>query len=364
MAEVTAPIRNAPSAQAADAAALAEARALVKDLFVPRASRYWPDFLLSAGIGWAAFYAALRWPAGSAAQAVALAVSVVALYRAVIFVHELAHLGPRVWPGFRAAWNLLCGGPILVQSYAYSGVHNLHHYQHLYGTRDDGEYLPFARMRTLAVFGHWALAVVVPAFVLLRALVLVPLSWLIPPLARWLWAHASSLVIDPAFKRPHSRHDDPSWRWQDFYAWLCATGAMTLMTLGLWPWRMLLLWYLVLVGILMLNGLRTLIAHRYRYPGERPLTVMEQFHDSVDVPGHPLLTPLWAPVGLRFHATHHLFPGMPYHNLGTAYRRLAGGLSDPKWFLRATEPGMAAALHKLAHACRFSTGVGARRRTG
>jgi fatty acid desaturase len=117
----------------------------------------------------------------------------------------------------------------------------------------------------------------------------------------------------------------------------------------------LALWYLVLTGILMLNGVRTLIAHRYRYPGERPLSLMEQFHDSVDVPGHPLLTPLWAPVGLRFHATHHLFPGMPYHNLGTAYRRLAGGLSDPAWFLRASEGSMAGAMRKLVLEARART---------
>jgi len=74
---------------------------------------------------------------------------------------------------------------------------------------------------------------------------------------------------------------------------------------------------------------------------------MEQFHDSVDVPGHPLLTPLWAPVGLRFHATHHLFPGMPYHNLGTAYRRLKNGLSDPSWFLDSSERNLFAGLRRL-----------------
>ncbi len=352
IAATTAP--TPPQANAADAAALAEARALVRDLYTPRAPRYWADFLLSADLGWAAFVAAVLWPAWSAQQAVALVVSVVALYRAVIFVHELAHLGPRKWPAFRAVWNLLCGGPILVQSYTYSGVHNLHHYQHLYGTRADGEYLPFARMRLLAVFGHWALAVVVPAIVLVRALILVPLSWLIPPLARWLWERASSLIIDPEFKRPHSRHDDPGWRWQDAYSWLCASAGVGLMAAGVWPWRVLVLWYLMLTGILMLNGVRTLIAHRYRFPGERPLTLMEQFHDSVDVPGHPLVTTLWAPVGLRFHATHHLFPGMPYHNLGTAYQRLATGLSDPAWFLRSTEQNMVGAMRKLVRESRAS----------
>lgn len=338
-----------PKSSPADAAALAEARTLVRDLFTARPALYWFDFLTSTAIGWAAFVMAVMLPAWSAPQAVAVALSIVALYRSVIFVHELAHLGPRVWPGFRLAWNLLCGGPMLVQSYTYSGVHNLHHYQQLYGTRDDGEYLPFARMRPMAVFGHWALGIAVPGFVLVRAMILVPLSWLFPPLAKWLWERASSLIIDPEFKRPHSKHDDPSWRWQDAYAWLCATSTITLMVLGVLPWRVLLVWYLLLTGILLLNGLRTLVAHRYRFPGERPLTLMEQFHDSVDVPGNPLLSPLWAPVGLRFHATHHLFPGMPYHNLGTAYRRLKNGLSDPGWFLESSERNLFAGLRRLLH---------------
>src|SRR3546814_14917721 len=136
-------------------------------------------------------------------------------------------------------------------------------------------------------------------------MVLVPLSWLFPPLAKWLWERASSLIIDPEFKRPHSKHDDPSWRWQDLYAWFCATSAITLMVLGVLPWRVLLVWYLLLTGIPLLNGLRPLVAPRHRSPGERPLTLVEQFHASVDVPGKPALSPLWAPVRPPIYATPH-----------------------------------------------------------
>ena len=35
---------------------------------------------------------------------------------------------------------------------------------------------------------------------------------------------------------------------------------------------------------------------------------------------------LWAPVGLRYHALHHLLPSMPYHSLGEAHRRLKQAL--------------------------------------
>jgi fatty acid desaturase len=52
------------------------------------------------------------------------------------------------------------------------------------------------------------------------------------------------------------------------------------------------------------------------------MTFVEQMVDSVNYPHNPLLGGLWAPVGLRFHALHHIFPTMPYHALAEAHRRL------------------------------------------
>src|SRR3546814_19469343 len=56
------------------------------------------------------------------------------------------------------------------------------------------------------------------------------------------------------------------------------------------------------------------------------LTVTGQFLDSVNVPPPGLLPELWAPVGLRYHALHHLLPGVPYHSLAEAHRRLKDAL--------------------------------------
>ena len=52
----------------------------------------------------------------------------------------------------------------------------------------------------------------------------------------------------------------------------------------------------------------------------------QQLGDSINLTGGGVLTPLLAPVGLRYHALHHLFPTMPYHNLGAAHRRLMSQL--------------------------------------
>ena len=76
------------------------------------------------------------------------------LGRQSTFIHELTHLKPRSVPGFRAAWNLLIGIPLLVPSFLYEGVHNQHHAKRYYGTANDPEYLPLALMKpwTLPVF--------------------------------------------------------------------------------------------------------------------------------------------------------------------------------------------------------------------
>ena len=90
------------------------------------------------------------------------------------------------------------------------------------------------------------------------------------------------------------------------------------------PWRFFAIWYLVSAVASFINTVRTLGAHRYASDGT-PLDRDGQLGDSIDTPG-AFWTELWAPVGLRYHALHHYFPGIPYHNLNNAYRRLIRGL--------------------------------------
>ena len=52
----------------------------------------------------------------------------------------------------------------------------------------------------------------------------------------------------------------------------------------------------------------------------------EQVAESINITGQTWLTVLMFPVGLRYHALHHMFPALPYHRLGEAHRRLMVGL--------------------------------------
>ena len=102
-------------------------------------------------------------------------------------------------------------------------------------------------------------------------------------------------------------------------------AAGLLLALGRVPPAFLPQAYATGVGVLLLNHVRTLGAHRYRHRREE-VSFLEQLLDTVNYPSRLWMAELWAPVGLRYHALHHLFPSLPYHNLGKAHRRLMSRL--------------------------------------
>lgn len=316
------------------------------DLFEPRAALYWGDFLFHVLLGWGAFAWAL-WPGISVwSRALLIAVSAVTLFRAVVFTHELVHVQRGRLPGFRLLWDLLCGIPLLVPSFMYDGVHQEHHFRNRYGTGTDGEYLPFGiRSRWLAV-GYLLSHIFVPALLIIRFAVIGPLSWLSPGWRHSVWARMSSLSINPAYVRTVPERVPRSWVIQES---ACTAFVWTVLGLSAGGWlsaAVLLQWYAMTVAVLVLNGLRTLVAHRYRNEGGT-LSFDEQLADSVNLGGGSPLIPLLAPVGLRYHALHHLFPTMPYHNLGAAHRRLMRQLPDDAAYRFTVEPGFWAAFLKL-----------------
>ncbi len=308
---------------------MAEAKKIVEDLFEPSSLTYWADFLLNAFAGWGGFVLAVVTPNFSLAQTLGLLIAVFCLYRAVIFIHELTHLKKDTFRFFRIVWNLLCGFPFMVPSFTYMGVHIDHHKQKMYGTKDDGEYLPFVLLGRFRIVAFFLTMLVVPFVFALRFL-LTPLSYLIPPLRKLFWEYLSSLSINPEWKRPAPQERDGKWwRLQEFLTFSYALVFGLLLWKNILPLKVLVLWYIVAALILLANGLRTVAAtHCYRNAADHILEFSEQFLDSVTVPGNRVTTGLWAPVGLRYHAVHHLFPGMPYHNLGEAHRRLMKELPE------------------------------------
>jgi len=323
---------------------LYEARALMRDLMKPNPLIYWSDFLLHNIIGWVALFAVLRAPSWSIWQIGIYFIAVFAFYRAAIFVHELAHLERGTFRLFRLVWNLTCGIPFMIPSFTYDGVHYEHHKPGVYGTGKDGEYLPFATQRPVMMVGYVLLSLLLPLLLVTRFLVLTPLSYMSPTLRKIVWERASSLTINPAYQRGQDTvRNDQNWRLQEFITFLFAATVITCVLLGFFPYQLLVVWYAIAAMVFIFNSLRTLAAHAYRHNDNRPLTLVEQYMDSINVPGN-WLTALWAPVGLRYHATHHLFMSMPYHNLGEAQRRLSEAFQDNPAIQQTSRRGLWSAL--------------------
>lgn len=327
---------------------LREARAIVRDLFTPNAVIYWSDFLLSAGVGLLCFRLVqrrLEFP--SLLQTVVFFISCLALYRAALFTHELTHLRKGTFTGFRTAWNLLIGIPFLMPSFLYY-THLAHHARKHYGTDDDGEYLPLAAGPVAGIFRYFGQVPLIPLLAVLRFLVLVPLCWISPSVRRWVQQRASSMVIDPSYVRPLPPPSELRiWRLQETACFLYVATVAALLVAGVLPWTFLAQAWLTALVILTLNQLRTAGAHRFRHHGERELSFVDQLLDSLNYPTNPLFNSLWAPVGLRYHALHHLFPSLPYHNLGEAHRRLMERLPADSAYRQTNCPSLWSALRDL-----------------
>jgi fatty acid desaturase len=317
---------------------------LVRDLHVPRPAVFWTDLLASAAIGWSSFALAVTAPL-SATGMILAALSALALYRGLCFTHELTHLQRRAVPGFETAWNLLFGVPLLLPSFTYIGVHQSHHSLSSYGTKDDPEYLPFATSRRLIILFAIQSSILIPLLLLVRFLVLAPVGLVWPRLHHWLEAHASSFSMNPAYRRSVPASMARKMRRWEFATLLAWAAFLTSVVAGMLPVRTVLVWYGVLVLVSFVNTVRVLGAHDYESDG-RPLDRLGQLLDSIDTPGGPW-TELWAPVGLRYHALHHYFPGIPYHNLGAAYRRIIEGLPRDAVYHQSTSPSLRESLNQL-----------------
>ncbi len=339
---------------------ITQAKSLVKDLSKPNAAIYWCDFLATIIVGHAGFGLLLRAAevtglSGGALWGLKLglfAVVSILYMRAAMFIHELVHLPTRGYRAFRVAWNGLCGIPFLIPSFLYY-PHVDHHRRKHYGTDHDGEYLDLSHRHPANLLLFVGATLVVPFAAFLRFAIMAPISWIFPGFRRWVEQRASSMVVDIFYLRgdfgPRAAR---IMRLQEVACFLWCTVMLLRAPVvsGQWIDGFLIHAYAVSVALILMNNVRTLGAHRWLGDG-RELSFEEQLLDSVNYPYRPWITELWGPIGTRYHALHHLFPGIPYHNLGLAHRRLVAGLPADSLYhdtVRVTLIGTIAELWRRA----------------
>jgi fatty acid desaturase len=322
-----------------------EARSIVGELFKPDPRIYWLDTILSVIVAYSCASAYFALPAADPLKWIALVVSGLALFRVGTFMHEIQHFSGGAMRRFTTGWNLLCGIPMLMPSFLYDN-HATHHRSTTYGTVDDGEYLPLGR----GAWGHFAIyalqAVLLPVLVAFRFLFLTPLALVSRRWQRFVLERFSFYGINP-----HYRHTPPepmprSWAWLESACMVRAWMIPATVVLGFNPPSHIPELYLLASVSIGFNYLRNVAAHRYRNDG-KPMNYTEQLLDSVNITGHPLWTELLFPVGLRYHALHHIFPTLPYHNLARAHRRLMAELPADSPYRRTVYPSFGSVLRQL-----------------
>ena len=326
-----------------------EARKIVLDLGQLNLRLYWVDFLLSYAIGILTLLLAYPHPLGSFAFWAWALVSCLAFYRALAFIHEISHFRQRLG-SFRLFWNAVAGMPMAFPSFMYTRSHAIHHNPRTYGTSEDGEYIAFRLLSRWQIVGYLMSGFWTPVILIIRFVFLYPPSLFIPPLRKFLVEKGSSIAI--TFNHTGQwpvGSEKKEWAIMETACcvyWLLAIAATTA---GWIPLRLFGVAYLILTGSLFLNAMRTLAAHRFANDGKE-MTIEEQLLDSVNLVNrmpYSLFSTLGAPVGLRFHALHHLFPFLPYHSLGKAHRRLSERLAGDSSYHLACDTGVLSACRKI-----------------
>lgn len=321
-----------------------QARQIVHPYFRHRPWIYWTDMLLTTAVGYGAAAMYLEASLWSWQQILFLTIAGFALFRTGSFIHEITHMRHGEMLAFRTGWNLLCGIPMLMPSFFYEN-HIDHHKANHYGTLRDGEYLPLGTSSWHHLVLFLAQVPVLPLYILVRFL-LSPVTFLRPHWRQWALEHTSSFVLN--FRH---RLTIPAgaprriWAMVETACFLRAVLFLAVVAVGVYDWTRLVQLYVLAMVILGLNYNRNLVAHHYRNTGGE-MTHEEQLEDSVNITGG-LWTELFFPLGLRYHALHHLFPSLPYHNLGKAHRALLAELPAGSPYHRTIFPSYWSVLGEL-----------------
>lgn len=309
------------------------------DLFRPSPVRYWADFLLSMVAAYAATGVYLTAPLGSWMQLIAFPLAAFWLYRMGSLVHEVCHLGAHEMPFFKAAWNVLGGVMILMPSPFFTRHHRDHHSQRYYGTPQDPEYV--ANMveggNLGSVIGYALKIMAMPILVFLRFL-LVPLTFVTPQVREWTLRHASALTFNRRYERRLTPADRRAILAAEIPCFLRALMIPLLVVMGLNPVSRIPLLYALAVATVALNHLRFLADHHCESDGSHS-DMESHITDSCNFTTNDPLTLLFFPFSIRYHALHHLFPSMPYHNLKRAHEHLVVTLPADSPYRSLERPG-------------------------
>ena len=301
---------------------------LVEDLFVIKPAVYWADYIFCTILGWGFFIISLLPNMPLYILPLSLLIAIFALYRSAVFSHEIAHFEKNLPRSFCMTWHIFTGMPLCAPGFMYKQLHLSHHRKNNYATQNDPEYADFSHS-PFEVFSFVGISFFLPILGMVRFLILAPLSLFNSKIRHLVRTKASSMGIQIIFTRelPNDPKEMKSWNIQEtttsIWGWLLVLGWAN----NVIPWQFFMHWYILLAGIMLINALRALSAtHVYDIKSKGYVNLEEQLSDSFNLTGNAFVTALLCPVGVRYHALHHIFPNIPYHSLNKAHLRLIKAL--------------------------------------
>ena len=300
---------------------------------------YWRDMIVGATIAYSSAAIYVSSPAFSLIQIASFLVAIFWLYRVGSLVHEVAHLGGHELTSFKVAWNILVGIPTLTPSTFFTGHHRDHHSQRVYGTEQDPEYVvnvcPRGSVMNLVFYFMFVAAF--PLIVFTRFL-LAPLTFISPKIRNFTLHRLSAFTFNWKYHRPIEKIQRTRFALLELGCFVRALGIPAAVYFGVTePSRMLQL-YSLGAAVVIMNQLRQLADHHFEGDGEN-LTVSEHIQDSCNYVGKDPLTWLFFPFAIQYHALHHMFPSLPYHNLANAHKFLIAELPEDSPYRDLTQPG-------------------------
>lgn len=293
------------------------------DFFQVKPWRYWADFAMSLVLAYSTGSLFLMAPLGSVWQWLTFPVAVFWLYRLGSLVHEVCHLGQYEMRLFKVTWNLLVGVVTLSPSPFFTRHHRDHHSCRLYGTHHDPEYVAnFYRL-----VGPWgalqyALEIALFPLVVFLRFLLAPLTFLHPRLRWFVLRRGCSLTLNWRYERKVDAFERRALTAVELLCSLRAAMMLVAVWVGWSDWTRLPLLYALGVGVLALNQLRLLGDHHLD-SGGGPMAMDDHILDSCNYTQPDVGAWLLCPFAIRYHALHHMFPSLPYHNLAAAHEYLS-----------------------------------------
>ena len=329
----------------------AELKTIVQDLHGINGKRVYSELFIIAIVAWGTYFS-LFLDISLGFKIALFFISAISFYRGLSFIHEVSHFD-RILPKFRLTYNTLFGIPYRVPAYSLT-THNYHHGIKTFGTENDPEYEKWTERKKVFLLRPFFLSFLYPMVLTVR-FALIPLLYPVmsESLQKKIHQKISSFVMNLIYLRPYSKDDFDQMKSQDI---ACALYFLVFAAVStyLGVFKMAYgIWYAQITFISLMNTYRALVAHRYQIHRASPNASARdmQVDDSVTIEGS-IFTEIWAPIGLRYHSTHHMFPSIPYYNLGKAHRRIKAAISPDHPYSKTIEPNFFTAFYKLAASCR------------